>query len=296
MNYELVTGPLIGAFIGFITNGIAIRMLFRPWKAKYIGKFKVPFTPGLIPKEQPRIAKAIGGVVGNKLLDDETLKAALLSDDIKEKMNSFLNAKTQQLCTCDMKLSEYLDDKKLLEPIDTKEHDLKYKFANNITEKLVKNNIGGNLVDLASDELVKNANPMIASIANKAIKSARESLINKVHTLLREKGPDLIISFVDNEYGKMKDRPVSEYAALLSEKFPDMNEKIWSFYSGLIEKKLTHFLKSFSIEAIVEQKINDFDMQEMEKLIFSITKKELNALVYLGGILGLLMGFLNILL
>ena len=38
-------------------------MLFRPRKALYIGKFHVPFTPGLIPSQQGRIAVSIGEVV-----------------------------------------------------------------------------------------------------------------------------------------------------------------------------------------------------------------------------------------
>ena len=42
-------GPLVGAAIGGLTNRIAIRMLFRPYTARYIGKIHVPLTPGIIP-------------------------------------------------------------------------------------------------------------------------------------------------------------------------------------------------------------------------------------------------------
>lgn len=68
-----MTAPLIGAVIGYITNDLAIRMLFHPYKAVYIGKFKLPFTPGIIPKEQQRIAKSLGNVISDMLLDEETL-------------------------------------------------------------------------------------------------------------------------------------------------------------------------------------------------------------------------------
>lgn len=43
------------------------------------------------------------------------------------------------------------------------------------------------------------------------------------------------------------------------------------------------------------KKINEFDMAELEKMIMEIAKKELNALVWLGGLLGMLMGFVNLL-
>ena len=48
--------PLVGGVIGYVTNDIAIRMLFRPHTAKHIMGWRVPFTPGIIPKEKGRIA------------------------------------------------------------------------------------------------------------------------------------------------------------------------------------------------------------------------------------------------
>ena len=60
MNLEILIPPLVGGVIGYITNDIAIKMLFHPRKAIYIGKWKLPFTPGLIPKEKHRVAKSIG--------------------------------------------------------------------------------------------------------------------------------------------------------------------------------------------------------------------------------------------
>jgi len=54
---------LFSTVIGYVTNYIAIRMLFRPWKAYHIGQFRIPFTPGLIPKEKERLAQSIGDSV-----------------------------------------------------------------------------------------------------------------------------------------------------------------------------------------------------------------------------------------
>ena len=46
-----ILAPLVGGFIGYVTNDIAIRMSFRPHAAKHIMGWRVPFTPGIIPKE-----------------------------------------------------------------------------------------------------------------------------------------------------------------------------------------------------------------------------------------------------
>ncbi len=68
--------PLIGAFIGFVTNYVAIRMLFRPLSAWRILGIRVPLTPGIIPAKRAQLAHRLGMTVGNHLLTaDEVLKA-----------------------------------------------------------------------------------------------------------------------------------------------------------------------------------------------------------------------------
>ena len=84
MDIQLITAPLIGGMIGLITNSLAIKMLFRPYKEIRIAGIHVPFTPGLIPKEKPRIAHAIAKVIASYILDQDTILAALASDSIKE--------------------------------------------------------------------------------------------------------------------------------------------------------------------------------------------------------------------
>lgn len=295
MNFEIITAPLIGAAIGLITNGIAIKMMFRPWKAVYIGKFRLPFTPGLIPKEQARIAKAVGKVVGNNLLDNDTIRKNLISDDVKEKLFSLIDEKLASLSESEQTLSEFLDSKNLLEKADEKELSLRGTISDTVTRKLISSGTSASMVDFASEELVKNANPMIAGIASKAISSARDSIIKKIDEMITEKAPDIISGLIDTEYDKYKNKPLSEFIASLTEKFPDFKEQLWSIFCSFADKKLGSALNNFNIQGIVEQKINEFDLPELEKLIMSIAKKELHALVALGGILGMLMGFLNLL-
>ncbi len=76
---------LIGALIGGYTNHLAIKMLFRPHEAKYIGKWRVPFTPGLIPKRRDELAKQLGKTVVEHLLTPETFKRRFFSTDMRDK-------------------------------------------------------------------------------------------------------------------------------------------------------------------------------------------------------------------
>jgi len=71
MFWQLLLTITIGAFIGAFTNQIAILMLFRPYKSWKIGRIKIPFTPGVIPKRQEELANKIGEMVESYLLTPE---------------------------------------------------------------------------------------------------------------------------------------------------------------------------------------------------------------------------------
>ena len=76
---HVLSGPVIGAVIGYCTNYIAVKMLFRPLRPVHLFGRQLPFTPGIIPKGQARLARAIGGVVGDTLLTEEDLQQMLLT-------------------------------------------------------------------------------------------------------------------------------------------------------------------------------------------------------------------------
>lgn len=69
-----IAPPLAGAVIGYFTNDVAIKMLFRPYTAKYIGRYRLPFTPGLIPSNQERLAKRVSDTIMGSLLTPEELQ------------------------------------------------------------------------------------------------------------------------------------------------------------------------------------------------------------------------------
>ena len=48
-----------------------------------------------------------------------------------------------------------------------------------------------------------------------------------------------------------------------------------------------------NIQKIVEDKINGLEVGELERLILGLAKKELNAIVYLGALLGFIMGWIT---
>ena len=90
-------GALVGAVIGYITNWLAIKMLFRPHEEKRVFGVKVPFTPGLIPKEKERIAKSVGSTVGEHLLTTNVISEALSNPEIKGNLRGTITNKIDGL-------------------------------------------------------------------------------------------------------------------------------------------------------------------------------------------------------
>jgi uncharacterized membrane protein YheB (UPF0754 family) len=69
-----IAPPIIGGIIGYFTNDIAIKMLFRPYRALYFAGRRLPFTPGLIPSNQERLAKRVSDTIMGSLLTPEELQ------------------------------------------------------------------------------------------------------------------------------------------------------------------------------------------------------------------------------
>lgn len=99
--------PLAGAVIGFITNVIAIRMLFRPLREIRVLGRRLPFTPGLLPRQRHKLADSIGAMVERELLTPEIIRARLRREDVKETVKNSISRYTEKIFAAP--LGELLD-------------------------------------------------------------------------------------------------------------------------------------------------------------------------------------------
>ncbi|MBF2056546.1 MAG: DUF445 domain-containing protein [Cyanobacterium sp. T60_A2020_053] len=72
--WQFILPPVAGSVIGYFTNDLAINMLFRPYKPIYIFQTRLPFTPGLIPRNQERLAQRVSDTIMGSLLTPEELQ------------------------------------------------------------------------------------------------------------------------------------------------------------------------------------------------------------------------------
>lgn len=98
----------IGSIIGGVTNELAIRMLFKPVRPWYIGRWKVPFTPGLIPRRRDDIAIQMGRLVEEHLLTTEGVKRALNQSGLENTLVGWMNTLAQDWMTDERSLRQAL--------------------------------------------------------------------------------------------------------------------------------------------------------------------------------------------
>ena len=89
--------PIIGAIIGYGTNRIAIRMLFRPRNAKYLLGIRVPLTPGIIPKSRDELAHSVGRAVAHELLSADAIRVQLESPPLRASLTQWISGQRQAL-------------------------------------------------------------------------------------------------------------------------------------------------------------------------------------------------------
>ncbi len=89
--------PLLGAIIGYVTNRIAIKMLFRPLNPKRILGVRVPLTPGVIPRNRFDLARTIGRMVSEQLLSAQALKEQLESPQFRDNLTRWVGERRRAL-------------------------------------------------------------------------------------------------------------------------------------------------------------------------------------------------------
>jgi len=85
---QLLVMILISGAIGWITNWVAIKMLFRPHKQINLGLFKIQ---GLIPKRKAEIGSGIANIIQNELISVKDVIAKIDREEFSKRLNSLID-------------------------------------------------------------------------------------------------------------------------------------------------------------------------------------------------------------
>ena len=298
-DFTLLLGPVIGAAIGYITNDLAIRMMFRPHQAKYVFGIRVPFTPGIVPKEKHRIAESIGAAISENLMNREVLEKSLLSQEMMRKLNdSFDELMTAQKSNTDtvrQLLARFLNE----DEIDKIKDDTCAEFATQMHTRLDSSNLGDMISHAVIQHVIEKmsggvmgflgADKMMSHMAD-----AAEKLLTKhVNQIIANNSEQLITRLVDKEATTLLQTHVCQLLDGHDHQIDQLKQVVMNIYHAVITEHLPRILATIDINSIVRDRINEMDMDETERIIFGVIKKELRAIVWLGALLGAVIGTVN---
>ncbi|MEQ8579957.1 MAG: DUF445 family protein [Balneola sp.] len=247
----------ISGLIGFLTNWLAITMLFRPAKRRPI------FGQGLVPAQKDRIAFRLAAAVSEDLINP---------DIIKQKIQQS-NAISKYRAQATEYIREVIDDPEF-------RTDLKALAVNYVDEMVaqpeVRANIAESIIHQIENNIEENSFEKVALKAYSFIKGQEmQTLIEDALTKLPggvEKGLDKLDSFLDT--------------------LPDKIEANSSTIENIVTSLLYKLINQLDVHALVEDNLREYDEQRLEKLIKNASNDQLQYIQYLGAVLGTLGGFI----
>ena len=291
---KIILTLLVSAVIGYATNYIAVKMLFKPLKPIYIGKHQLPFTPGIIPKGKPRLARALGVAVNETLLTDKDIENALLSDSAKK-------AVANEIC-----MSLYMREDNSLKGIlngfakgctyDGTRQMLKSSLCEKITAGLKSADIAGIIVQEGSAAVKEKLSGGMLSmfINDDLIMSFTEPLGEKINEYIDGDGRAKVEELVENELCALETKTAPEIFTDLKLNEEKLTRVIGEIYTKLVSGRISKLLTQIDLKKLVEDKVNAMPVEDLETLVMSVMKHELNAVINLGALIGLIIGILNV--
>lgn len=294
MSFNWLIPLLIGAVIGYITNDIAIKMLFHPRKAYYIGKWRVPFTPGLIPKEKNRVAHSIGNVISTQLLNSEVVIETLTSDhmvaEIREKLLQIVEDNRDNTDKVRDVLECILGAEKTEEILAS----AKRQGAEMIYRKLISIRFGESISRVILQKIKEHHNSYVKTFLGGILDELSGSIADMIDQIIANNSKEVIRNVIDDEIDKIENTRICDLIKRNEEKLPEYIEAVIKIYKTIITNHMKTILEGVNLSRIVEDRVKSFDVVQLENMIFGIMNKELKAIVYLGALLGCLMGAINI--
>lgn len=290
---SIVLPIAVGALIGYLTNYIAIKMLFLPRKEWHIGKWRVPFTPGVIPKNKSRVASAVANAVSEKLITEkdiaESIKTSGITHSIIEHVSEILLNENVSVNTLISSSTDEINSIGVTERVSD-------VFSEKIIGGIQKLDMKSIVTDVAQNSFSNIfSNPMVAMfLGGGAVDSICDKLASSITDYVNLNGKSLIVPLVQEEIEGVLSDSLKNNLERLELRKDTVQRMLENVLAPFIENNVSKLLCHIDIRGIVEEKINQMDVKELENLVMSVMKNELQAIVNLGAIIGAVIGIINI--
>nr|AGS52375.1 hypothetical protein [uncultured bacterium contig00077] len=255
--------PVVGAFIGYSTNVVAIKMLFRPLKEARLFGLRLPFTPGILPKQRYRLSQSIGAMVERELLTPQVIRARLAQEDVRIKIKEAISQFTDKI----------------------KDNEQLYSsFVSVAVDFLRKREI--------RLELESKGRIFLRNIFNQLNTMQRLFLAAGQYDItLQEKMPQIIDELISNTESLLKEERIKNiFINAVKENKVKLDDYLFERLISVIDGQMESILASINVKQLVCDRIDSLDMKKVERIILDVMSDQFKWVEIFGGILGFLIG------
>ena len=245
----------ITGLVGFLTNWLAIKMLFYPRKARPL------LGQGLIPARKNRIVLRLGEQISGDIINSKLIVEKIISSKL-------LTKRRQKFIE---KLSLALEQKDFRKDLSS----------------LIENYA---LPILASPAFQKNLGAIIKQIDIKDLGPLEKSLFRFYKFISGERNLHRKIEYLLGKLQTERGRYES-YINKALDKLPEILEKKGEALEKNILQIIVFLLEQINVQDVIMDNLKAFDELRLEKLLWRTTSDQLIYIQYLGCFLGILGGF-----
>ena len=289
---RLLAGPVVGAVIGYITNYIAIKMLFRPLEAKYVFGIHIPFTPGIIPRRQKQLAIALGTTVFRRFFNwddlDDMFTADYFADEVTKRIMIALHMKRT--------VAEVMDELPGVSA-DAIGGTLEKVLAGRMHASILDSGMirrmaleSGKRKPAEDGEEVTGGSLLAQNLAN----AYAGPIAERVEQYFAEEGEAQLCAMLHAEAESLRQETFDD---IMKKTFPDeeaLKNAIRQIYLGFMKVHVRPISESVDVVHIISSKMEKMTAGEMEVTVLDIIARELRMVIWFGAFLGALIGTVNI--
>ena len=257
---SLLFSILMGALIGYGTNTLAVEMLFRPYTPKYIGKWKLPFTPGLIPKEQGCIADSLGELIEKELFAPEVVSKALDTPEAKASIGAWLDQLFATAAASEKTPRELFVEVFGEEEYIQKREDLSSLLCTYLVKKATQAKLGESF----ARQLSHRTDEKLPFLRSGSLEDVYVNTLGKLIDRELEKSlPEIVQQYVYREAGTFLGTPLSVTVKKYEGELPRLKDGLMGLIHAAIIGALPQLLSSGHIKNLVVSRIDSLAPREL---------------------------------
>jgi uncharacterized membrane protein YheB (UPF0754 family) len=260
---SLTVMVVVAAFIGGLTNSIAIRMLFRPFNTLYIGKFKIPFTPGLIPKRRNQLAVQLGETVTNHLLTAEGVQAKINDTGFRSEMTELVQGEVKRFLQSDITIKELLKKDFGVEDVQSRIQNTTETWLTNRMKKMLEESNSKEMKDVLPEKFVAAGEEKLPEVVDWLLNrgvlylesaEGRKALASGIDAFLMDKG--MLVNMVSMFFGNVSIAEKVQPELMKFLKHENTRETLLNLllqeYRGFMEKRMGEAIAILNMADITE--------------------------------------------